>query len=142
MLELAAQNCVESGGKVSLLHGDGRTLKGLPDETFDVVYTWHVFQHVPDRELVLSLIGEIHRVLKPRAIALLHIPERGARNLRWRAYRFLTGLGLMVDPTGLLSAIPMFGIARQQVTGRLKELGFASVEVSSARTSSCYVIRK
>lgn len=142
MLELAAQNCVEFQNSVSLLHGDGRTLKGLSAETFDIVYTWHVLQHVPDKEVVLCLIDEIHRVLKPGAIALVHIPERSRRNLRWRAYRLLTRLGLTIDPTGPLPAIPMFGISREKVIARLGELGFASVESRASGMNTCYVVRK
>lgn len=142
MLELAAQNCVEFGNSVSLLHSDGETLKGLSAETFDVAYTWHVLQHVPDERVVFRLIGEIHRVLKPGAKALLHIPERSRRNLRWRAYRLLTRLGLAIDPTGPLSAIPMFGISRKKLIARLSELGFASVESRASGMNTCYVVRK
>jgi 2-polyprenyl-3-methyl-5-hydroxy-6-metoxy-1,4-benzoquinol methylase len=142
MLELAAQNCSDFRNSVSFLNGDGETLKGLSAETFDVVYTWHVLQHVPDENVVLRLIGEIHRVLKPGARVLLHIPERSRRNLRWRAYRLLTRLGLAIDPTGPLSAIPMFGIPREKVIGRLGELGFASLESQASGMSTCYVVRK
>jgi hypothetical protein len=97
---------------------------------------------VPEEKAVLRLISEIHRALKPGARALLHIPERGSRNLRWHAYRLFTRLGFEIDPTGPLSGIPMFGISREKVMARLAELGFASVESQVSGVSICYIVRK
>jgi ubiquinone/menaquinone biosynthesis C-methylase UbiE len=38
------------------------------DASFDIVYAWHVIEHVPDIEY---FINEIHRILKPGGIALI-----------------------------------------------------------------------
>jgi 2-polyprenyl-3-methyl-5-hydroxy-6-metoxy-1,4-benzoquinol methylase len=142
MLELAAGNCEEFRNNVSLYNGDGETLKDISDNTFDIVYTWHVLQHVPDRKVVMRLIGEIHRALKAGATALLHLPERSARNLRWRAYKILTRFGVSADPTGWFSAIPMFGIPREEVMSKLAALGVRSVETLESGRDTFYVIRK
>jgi hypothetical protein len=40
----------------------------FPDETFDFVYSYAVFQHIPSKEVVLNYLREIQRVLKPRGI--------------------------------------------------------------------------
>src|SRR6266545_1984541 len=45
--------------------GDGASLREFPDDTFDFVYSYAVFQHVPSREVVSEYMREIHRVLKP-----------------------------------------------------------------------------
>ncbi len=44
--------------------GDGMSLKMFGDSFFDVVYSYLVFQHIPDKNVVLSYLRETYRVLK------------------------------------------------------------------------------
>jgi len=46
----------------------GSDLSMLADEYFDFVYSYAVFQHIPDREAVLSYLREAQRVLKPGGV--------------------------------------------------------------------------
>jgi SAM-dependent methyltransferase len=46
----------------------GADLAAFADESFDFVYSYAVFQHIPDREVVFSYLREAHRVMKPGAI--------------------------------------------------------------------------
>lgn len=48
-------------------------LKELPDNTYDVVVSFQVIEHIQDDNLFLK---EIHRVLKPGGVALLTTPNR------------------------------------------------------------------
>lgn len=48
-------------------------LSGLTDDTYDVVISFQVIEHIRDDRLFLS---EIHRVLKPGGVALLTTPNR------------------------------------------------------------------
>lgn len=48
-------------------------LSGLTDNTYDVVVSFQVIEHIEDDELFLR---EIHRVMKPGGIALLTTPNR------------------------------------------------------------------
>jgi SAM-dependent methyltransferase len=47
---------------------DGLNLLQFADESFDMVYSYAVFQHIPSREVVLEYLREICRVLKPGGI--------------------------------------------------------------------------
>ncbi len=49
-------------------HGSGCDLPQFADESFDFVYSYAVFQHIPSRDVVLSYLREAHRVLKPGGI--------------------------------------------------------------------------
>ena len=40
----------------------------FPDESFDFVYSYAVFQHIPSREVVFGYLPEARRVLKPGGI--------------------------------------------------------------------------
>lgn len=46
----------------------GQDLGIFADAWFDFVYSYIVFQHIPDREIVLNYLREAHRVLKPGGI--------------------------------------------------------------------------
>jgi SAM-dependent methyltransferase len=47
---------------------DGARLPQFADQSFDFIYSYAVFQHIPDREIILDYLSEIQRVLKPRGI--------------------------------------------------------------------------
>lgn len=48
---------------------DGSSLARFEDESFDFVYSYAVFQHIPSRDVVFEYLRETHRVMKPGAIA-------------------------------------------------------------------------
>jgi len=50
---------------------DGASLAQFPDESFDFVYSYAVFQHVPSREVIYAYMRETHRVLKTGGLARL-----------------------------------------------------------------------
>jgi SAM-dependent methyltransferase len=50
---------------------DGASLSLFEDESFDFVYSYAVFQHIPTRDVVFQYLREIHRVLKVGGLARL-----------------------------------------------------------------------
>jgi hypothetical protein len=64
------------------------------DESFDLVYSYAVFQHIPSREVVLGYLAEARRVLKPGGILKCQInglPETSARYTTWAGVRISAG---------------------------------------------------
>src|SRR5690606_37698425 len=49
--------------------GTGSTLEKFEDQSFDFVYSYAVFQHIPSRDVVFSYLREAVRVLKPGGLA-------------------------------------------------------------------------
>src|SRR6266542_6703817 len=49
-------------------HSSGCDLSMFPDEKFDFVYSYAVFQHIPSREVVFKYLREARRVLKTGGI--------------------------------------------------------------------------
>jgi SAM-dependent methyltransferase len=47
---------------------NGASLAQFADESFDFVYSYAVFQHIPSRDVVLEYMCEVRRVLKPGGI--------------------------------------------------------------------------
>ncbi|MCU1337714.1 MAG: Methyltransferase type 11 [Bryobacterales bacterium] len=69
---------------------DGASLSEFADESFDFVYSYAVFQHVPSREVIVSYMRETHRVLKPGGLARLQfngMPAREASFDTWAGAR-------------------------------------------------------
>jgi len=73
------------------LHHTGQAgLSIFPDESFDFLYSYAVFQHIPSREVVFEYLTEARRLLKPGGILRCQInglPETTARYTTWDGVR-------------------------------------------------------
>ena len=73
-------------------HTDGASLSLFPDETFEFVYSYAVFQHIPSRDVVLQYLRETHRVMKTGGLARLQfngLPQgAGISYDTWAGARF------------------------------------------------------
>ena len=63
---------------VDILLGNGLDLAGVADGGFDVVFSFVVFQHIPDPSVTCAYIREIGRVLRPGGWAVFQISEAPA----------------------------------------------------------------
>lgn len=52
---------------------NGAELAQFADSSFDFVYSYAVFQHIPSREVVMQYLAETRRVLKPGGLARLQL---------------------------------------------------------------------
>ena len=73
-------------------HNDGASLSLFPDETFEFVYSYAVFQHIPRREVVIQYLRETHRVMKTGGLTRLQfngLPQGGGPAYdTWAGVRF------------------------------------------------------
>lgn len=71
-------------------HTKNSDLAAFADESFDFVYSYAVFQHIPDREMIFQYLRETKRVLKTGGIArfqLNGLPEEAAHYNTWSGAR-------------------------------------------------------
>jgi ubiquinone/menaquinone biosynthesis C-methylase UbiE len=71
-------------------HAGGSDLAMFEDGSFDFVYSYAVFQHIPSAAVVFSYLRETVRVLKPGGVARLHInglPKTSASYTTWEGVR-------------------------------------------------------
>lgn len=69
-------------------------LEMFADESFDFVYSYAVFQHIPSREVVLGYLAEARRVLKEGGLLRCQInglPETAVRYDTWSGVRISAG---------------------------------------------------
>src|ERR1035441_243328 len=72
-------------------HSSGSDLKLFPDEKFDYVYSYAVFQHIPSAEVVLQYLREARRVLKTGGVLRCQInglPPTAKQYDTWSGVRF------------------------------------------------------
>lgn len=68
----------------------GADLRQFADESFDFVYSYAVFQHIPDRGVVDSYLRDAHRVLKTGGLFWFQVnglPEQERRADTWSGVR-------------------------------------------------------
>lgn len=71
-------------------HNPGSDLAAYAGESFDFVYSYAVFQHIPDREVVFNYFRETRRVLKTGGIARFQVnglPESAPHYDTWCGVR-------------------------------------------------------
>ena len=75
-------------------HGSGADLELFPDNRFDFVYSYAVFQHIPSREVVFRYLEEAWRVLKPGGVLrcqLNGLPSQARQYDTWSGVRVTPG---------------------------------------------------
>ena len=68
----------------------GADLKAFADESFDYVYSYAVFQHIPGREVVFQYLREARRVMKTGAVMRCQfngLPEAAVQYDTWSGVR-------------------------------------------------------
>ena len=75
MIDRASQ-ALSDLANVDLRVGNGLDLTGVDDASLDVVYSFIVFQHIPDPAITCGYIREIGRVLSPGGWALFQVSEQ------------------------------------------------------------------
>src|SRR5262249_17674965 len=75
-------------------HGSGSDLGIFPDDEFDFVYSYAVFQHIPSREVVFNYLAEAQRVLRIGGILRCQI-----NGLPPHARQYDTWSGVRISPS-------------------------------------------
>lgn len=89
----------------------GLDLQFFPDNHFDLIYSFLVLQHLPNKSAITGYIKEFMRILRPGGLAAFQLPDR--LNLRWRiqprrrAYQLLHALGVGGERLQAWGLLPM-----------------------------------
>jgi len=68
---------------VNFIKTSGQDLKDFRDNYFDFVYSYGVFQHIPDKRVVYNYFQEIHRVLKRGGLFKTQLVQQSTSNKGW-----------------------------------------------------------
>ncbi|HEV2382714.1 MAG TPA: class I SAM-dependent methyltransferase [Terriglobia bacterium] len=66
------------------IHGDGMSLKGVPSESVDLVFSYLVLQHVPNKAVALGYVAEMLRVLRPAGVYCFQFNGAANPSMNWK----------------------------------------------------------
>ncbi len=122
----------------------GSDLAQFADETFDYVYSYAVFQHIPSRDVVLQYLREARRVLKTGGILrcqLNGLPPHARQYDTWSGVRFTPAeiAGFVAEEDLQLLALEqiwtqyMWITCRKRPAGWTQSLAGRTVDPNAAR---------
>jgi ubiquinone/menaquinone biosynthesis C-methylase UbiE len=98
---------------VDLIVGDGCSLSGLPDSSFDYAFSYIVFQHIPSYDVISSYCREVFRVLRPGSPFKFQV--QGGTNIG--NYQLDTWLGYPISPEAAAELAKESGFELEYQTG-------------------------
>ncbi len=112
-------------------HSSGSDLARFPDEKFDYVYSYAVFQHIPSRDVVLQYLREARRVLKTGGILRCQInglPPHARQYDTWSGVRFSPSeiLQFAADEDFQLLALEQIWTQYMWITARKRAAGWTA----------------
>lgn len=125
MIRLAAQN-LAGVPHAHVRHAPDSNLAAFADDSFDFVYSYAVFQHIPSRAVVFGYLDEANRVLKPGGVLRCQI-----NGLPQTAKTYDTWAGVRVSPdevrdfahTRSLALLALEGTGTQYMWATLRKPG-------------------
>jgi len=79
-------------------HGSGAGLELFTDNSFDFVYSYAVFQHIPSREVVFHYLREAHRVLRSGGVLRCQLNGLPGHPREHEALPYNTWSGVRIAP--------------------------------------------
>lgn len=140
-----AQQALADLANVTFMVGNGRDLSGVPDASADVVYSFIVFQHIPDPAVTCQYVRDIGRVLRPGGWTLFQVSDlpaihRAESHTSQRSWRNRLGQLRGNRPRGCLSP-PWLGSAvpRPELLAALAEGDLVLDATVGDGTQYCFV---
>ncbi|HML17760.1 MAG TPA: class I SAM-dependent methyltransferase [Bryobacteraceae bacterium] len=112
---------------------NGSSLAPFADESFDFVYSYAVFQHIPSREVIFEYLREIRRVLRTGGLTVLQfsgLANRLAEVDTWDGVRFTSNELLEFAANQDFQALGLEGAGTQYMwtTWRKQPRGWISTQ--------------
>jgi ubiquinone/menaquinone biosynthesis C-methylase UbiE len=95
---------------------DGSSLGGFDAESFNFVYSYAVFQHIPSRDVVFAYLRDARRVMKTGGLAVLQfssLQHRRAEIDTWDGVRFTSSEILEFASTHDFQVLTLEGVGTQ-----------------------------
>ncbi|MFN7920757.1 MAG: methyltransferase domain-containing protein [Bryobacteraceae bacterium] len=126
-------------------HAPNSNLEAFASNSFDFVYSYAVFQHIPSREVVLGYLDEAQRILKPGGILrcqLNGLPQTAKHYDTWSGVRIPAGDVLAFARERGLLVLAMEGIETQYMWTTMRKppspFSFPAAKLRIRRVTNAY----
>jgi SAM-dependent methyltransferase len=133
MVELARQHD-RAGGRCTYVVNSEDNLQAFPSNTFDLVYSRFVLQHLPPRH-ARHYLREFIRVLKPSGLAIFQLPSRFVPGSLRERLAFHTNLWLRSRVFGDPRIMEMYSVPVETVVREVKDCGGRIVNLKEDRSA-------
>lgn len=112
---------------------DGSSLSGFAPETFDFVYSYAVFQHIPSRDVVFAYLRDARRVMKTGGLAVFQfsgLQHRRSDIDTWDGVRFTSSEILEFASANDFQVLTLEGVGTQYMwtTWRKQPQGWSAAQ--------------
>lgn len=128
---------------VRWIHGDGRSLTGVADNSITLCVSLVVFQHIPDPAITLGYVREIGRVLRPGGRAVFGVSDDPSiHRLRWGRDQWRVRLGSLAGRAPRSQSHPAWrgsAVSPERVARAAAEAGMEVAGTRGEGSQLCYV---
>lgn len=134
-MQSRAKNYLQSFANIRWVLSDGETLSGLESDSVDFVFSYLVLQHMPNKEVVFSSIGEMMRILRPGGAFLFQFNGSDRPTMNWKgrtisgALDGLASIGLKSVSRGIAGLV---GIDPEMVGKTWRGAVLSAAEIAEA----------
>ncbi|MFA5998227.1 MAG: class I SAM-dependent methyltransferase [Candidatus Paceibacterota bacterium] len=79
----AGSERLQNLANITFIANDGERYPSIEDSTVDFVFSYIVFQHMPDKKIILENLKEIRRVLAPHGVAKIQLRGLPTSKYNW-----------------------------------------------------------
>jgi len=134
-MQSRAKQYLTSFSNVDWVLSDGETLSGIAGASVDFVFSYLVLQHLPSKELVVTSIREMMRILKPGGAFLFQYNGSNQPTMNWKG-RLLSAVLDQLASVGLKSPAQTMahwaGIDSEMVGRTWRGAALTQLEIESA----------
>jgi SAM-dependent methyltransferase len=125
---------------------DGSSLHSFSDESFDFVYSYAVFQHIPSRDVVFAYLRDARRVMKMGGLAVFQfsgLQHRRADIDTWDGVRFTSNEILEFASANDFQVLTLEGVGTQYMwtTWRKQPPGWVAAQESREIDAEVHIRR-
>jgi len=134
-MQSRAKGYLRSFSNIRWVLSNGETLSGIESASVDFVFSYLVLQHMPTKEVVVSSIREMMRILRPGGAFLFQFNGSHQPTMNWKG-RAISGILDGVASIGLHSAsrliASVFGIDPEMVGKTWRGVALSAAEIAGA----------
>lgn len=134
-MQVRAREYLSSFSNIRWILSNGETIADIESASVDFVFSYLVLQHMPNKEVVFSVIREIMRILRPEGVFLFQFNGSDQPTMNWKG-RTISGILDSIASVGFHNTsrrlASMVGIDPEMVGKTWRGAALSATEIAEA----------